>query len=175
MRTHLTRGSLVVAILTFAISGCGGSEDASHDDDFGVGIRLSSEARAGDVGLPDYPGARPAKEGDDSSAAKFGLDLPVVGIHVVAIELETDDTPQRVEAFYRLALARYGNVLECRDGRAKNNEQSELTCDEEDRDKHSVVYKVGSEENQRIVAIKPHHAGTRFSLVHVDVREKRQE
>jgi hypothetical protein len=32
------------------------------------------------------------------------------------------------------------------------------------------VYKVGTENNQRIVAIQPHKSGTQFSLVHVDIR-----
>jgi hypothetical protein len=49
-----------------------------------------------------------------------------------------------------------------------------VQCDADEPGANSVVYKVGTEENQRIVAIKPHGRGARFSLVHVDVRgEKR--
>jgi hypothetical protein len=32
------------------------------------------------------------------------------------------------------------------------------------------VYKVGTEKHQRIVAIKPHQRGARFSLVRLDMR-----
>ena len=49
-------------------------------------------------------------------------------------------------------------------------DSDEIACDADDPGSHSIVYKAGTESNERIVAIKPHGSGTRFSLVHVDKR-----
>ncbi|MFL6577242.1 MAG: hypothetical protein ACJ8MR_11545 [Povalibacter sp.] len=98
------------------------------------------------------------------------------------MKMETPDSPEKVAHFYRQALTRYGTVLEC-SGHAKqhasaresNSKDDALECDSEDQDAHELVYKVGTQGDQRIVAIKPHNAGARFSLVRVDVRGDSKE
>jgi hypothetical protein len=65
-------------------------------------------------------------------------------------------------------------VLDCNDSAAassKSTGSDGLKCEPTDVDGHSHVYKVGTEKNQRIVAIKPYGKGTRFDLVHVNVRD----
>jgi hypothetical protein len=159
-----------------AVGACGAGETDSKGQ-WTAGLRLSDEAVAADAGLPTYPGSKPYKDADDSTAAaNLGISTPMFGLSVVAMNLETGDQPERVARFYRQALSKYGSVLECRDAADRNKSQQpaadsdELACDADDPGEHNVVYKVGTEENQRIVAIKPHGNGTRFSLVHLDIR-----
>jgi hypothetical protein len=176
MKVHVARSRVAIVMLSLAIGACGAGETESGERE--VGLRFSEKATAADAGLPQYPGSKPYKDPDDSSsAANIGLSTPLFGVKVVAMNLETGDEPEKVATFYRQALSKYGNVIECSDatdGSAKPESSDangeEVTCDSTDPGTHSVVYKVGTEENQRIVAIKPHGSGTRFSLVHVDTR-----
>jgi hypothetical protein len=166
-----------VAVLSLVVAGCNAGETDS-DQGSGLAFRVSGEATAADAGLPAYPGAKPYKDEDDSDdAANLGISTPAFGLKVVAMNLETRDAPERVATFYQKALSRYGRVLECRDDGADDTgtrvvaaDGDELVCEEDEPGTHTVVYKVGTEKNQRLVAIKPHGTGTRFSLVHFDVR-----
>jgi hypothetical protein len=176
MKMHIAGFRLFAATLSLAVGACGAGENGSRGLELGFKVNDNATARA--VGLPTYPGSKPYKDGDDdSSAADIGISTPLFGLKVVAMELETADKPERVAAFYRRALSKYGDVLECNDAddRKRNSESSAdsdaVTCDPDEPGRHSVVYKVGTEKNQRIVAIEPHGKGTRFSLVHVDIRD----
>jgi hypothetical protein len=175
MNMHVAGFRLFAAMLSLALGACGASEDGSRGLELGFKVNDNATARA--VGLPTYPGSRPYKDDDDdSSAADIGISTPLFGLKVVATELETADKPERVAAFYRKALSKYGDVLECNDADDRKRESKpgadgdEVTCDPDEPGTHSVVYKVGIEKNQRIVAIEPHGNGTRFSLVHVEIR-----
>lgn len=179
MNVRVAANRIVFVVLLLAVGACGAGETDSKGE-LDVGLRASGEATAADAGLPAYPGSKPYKDTDQSSsAANIGLSTPLFGLNVVAMNLEVADKPERVGAFYRQALSKYGNVLECSDtadkkAKSKPSTESsdELECDADDPGTNSVVYKVGTEDNQRIVAIKPHGSGTRFSLVHVDKRDK---
>lgn len=165
-------------MLCFAVSACGASEEGSQK--LSVDLEVGDQATAKALGLPTYPGAKPYKDHkDDESAADIGFSTPLFGLRVVAAKLETPDKPEKVARFYRDALAKYGEVIECPEtneerAASKSDEESdELTCD--DTASHSMVYKAGTENNQRIVAIDRHGSGTRFSLVRVDIREDDEE
>lgn len=182
MTSHVARirAVAVLAILTFSVAACGGSEDESKSK-LGIGFILGG-ATPTDIGLPTYPGAKPYTENSEDSSASADIDIntPLFGLKVIAMKLETDDTPDKVAAFYKRALSQYGRVLECEDRPSKasksehrsDNEDfpDDLTCDRDEPGAHEVVYKAGTDSNQRIVAIKPHGHGSRFSLVHVDTR-----
>jgi hypothetical protein len=165
------------AMLTLTVAACGADESGRGDLD--LGFSVTDEATARDVGLPTYPGSKPYKDDDDDSgAARIGISTPLFGLKVAAVELETTDQPQKVATFYKKALSKYGKVLECSEGDVEIESLStsagegDLKCDAGNPEEHSVVYKVGTEANQRIVAIKPHGSGTQFSLVHVDTRDE---
>ncbi len=169
---------IAAAMLCCAVSACDATEERSKKISFG--LEVGDKATANALGLPSYPGAKPYKDDeDDESAADIGISTPLFGLRVVAAELETSDRPEKVARFYRDALGKYGEVIECpyRDGEkvesGSNGINVELTCD--DAGSHDIVYKVGTEKNQRIVAIDPHGSGTRFSLVRVDIRDDDQE
>ena len=168
----------IVAMLTLCITACGAGEDDSKDN-LGIGFIIGGASPA-DVGLPTYPGAKPYTESDEDSSSSADIDIntPLFGLKVVAMKLETGDNPEKVAAFYKRALSQYGRVLECDDGestatktRPDANDSEELTCDADEPEEHEIVYKAGTDSNQRIVAIKPYQGGARFSLVHVDTRD----
>src|SRR5580704_2422048 len=79
-------------------------EDKQVDIDTPVGgIHVSKDANVADVGLVVYPGARLKQndhDGNDKSAnvniSSFGF-----GLKVVALEYESDDSPDKLIAYYR--------------------------------------------------------------------------
>ena len=168
---HVAR-SLVVALLVFSVGACS-AEDSGSSHGIEASVRINDEATAEDVGLPAYPGSKLYKEpGESSSGANVGLSTPLFGLKVAAVKLESADEPEQVARFYRKALSKYGDLLDCSDGAATTEKASEgLKCDPTDSDEHRIVYKVGTKNNQRIVAIKPHGKGARFDLVHVSIRD----
>ena len=174
MKLLATTGRGLVVLLGMAAGVCGAAERTQG----GLDLTVRDEATAADAGLPKYPGAKPYKDADQSSSgANIGFSVPGFGLKIVAMNMQSGDTPERVAAFYRRALGKYGRVLDCSDA-SKNKQSSheegddELVCDADDPGANSIVYKTGTESNERIVAIKPHGSGTRFSLVHVDKRGK---
>ena len=160
-----------IATLVLAVSACSTGR-ADPENEFEASFKVSDRATPADVGLPAYPGAKSHREADDSSsAANLGLATPMFGFKVVAVKLESADRPERVAAFYRRALSKYGKVLECSEAtQGKAGPQGELDCDTDESGQDGIVYKVGTEQNQRIVAIKPHGKGTQFDLVYVNIR-----
>jgi hypothetical protein len=147
------------------------------------GIHVSNQADASEVGLAIYPGARlklKDSDGDDKSAnvniSGFGF-----GVKVVALEYQTDDSPAKLIAFYKDQLKKYGSVLECHSSkhmsvdadfsRKSGAESHALSCDSTSGGNH-VELKVGTRENQHIVAVEPEGKGSSFSLVYVRTHGK---
>jgi len=183
---------LGIATLSFLLlPGCsinvkkeGNGQDKQVDISTPVGgIHVSKDAKAADVGLPVYPGARlkpQGSSGDDKSAnvniSGFGY-----GVRVVALEYESDDSPAKLVAYYQDQLKRYGDVLVCHTSHLnvnadiKDHDQSshELTCD--GGSGSNIELKVGTRENQHIVAVEPAGKGSDFSLVYVRTHGKDDE
>jgi hypothetical protein len=144
------------------------------------GIHVSKDADVSDVGLAVYPGARMKQKdssGDDKSAnvdiSGFGF-----GIRVVALEYQSDDSPAKIIAFYKDQLKKYnGSILECHssthlnlDMKTSRSDSHALTCDGSRG--NNVELKVGTRENQHIVAVEPDGKGSSFSLVYVRTHGK---
>jgi len=171
MKAPIASVRVLIALLSLTAAAC------SADESSGLSLNVNDHATAADVGLPAYPGATVYDDdGDGTNSANIGFSIPSFGLKVVATEMRSDDQPQRVATFYRKALAKYGDVLDCSPGsqdsrksRHRDDAKGDLTC-EGDADDDSIVYKVGTDENQRIVSVKSHGHGARFSLVHVAVR-----
>jgi len=147
------------------------------------GIHVSKGANVADVGLAVYPGARLKQndsDGNDKSAnvniSSFGF-----GLKVVAMEYQSDDSPAKLVAYYKGQLQKYGKVLECHtshfevnpDIKGSDHESHELTC--EGSSGNNVELKVGTKENQHIVAVEPDGKGSSFSLVYVRTHGKDAE
>ncbi len=148
------------------------------------GIHVSKDADVRDIGLPVYPGARQKKkaENGEEKSANVNISGPGFAVKVVAIEYESDDPPEKLIAFYKDQLKKYGSVLECHSSRhggdlnlhARKNgskDSKDLKCDNNDRGK-TVELKVGTEDNQHIVAVEPEGKGSTFALVFVQTRGK---
>jgi hypothetical protein len=189
------RSSSLLAVASFSLlllAGCSINVKKNADESdkkvdietpFG-GIHVSKEADVKDIGLPVYPGARPAKEESDQEeqSANVNISSSVFGLRVVAQQFESDDSPDKLIGFYSNELKKYGKVLDCKGSwhggghvsvhhNRSEEESHELTCDN-DSDGRTTELKVGVKENQRIVAIKPEGKKTKFALVHVQVRGK---
>ncbi|HSY93875.1 MAG TPA: hypothetical protein VK812_21125 [Candidatus Binatus sp.] len=159
-------------------------EDKQVDIDTPVGgIHVSKDANVADVGLAVYPGARLKQDdhdGNDKSAnvniSSFGF-----GLKVVALEYQSNDSPDKLIAYYKDQLKKYGKVLECHtshfevhpDVKHSDHSSHELTCEQSGG--NDVELKVGTEENQHIVAVESDGKGSSFSLVYVRTHGKDAE
>lgn len=147
------------------------------------GIHVSKDADPADVGIAVYPGAR-LKEKDtdgETKSANVNISSFGYGLRVVALEYESSDAPEKVVDYYKDQLKTYGNVLICHTSRLdvnadiKNQDRGShaLTC--EGSAGRNVELKVGSAENQHIVAVQPQGSGSSFSLVYVRTHRKDRE
>jgi len=184
-------GTVVLAIATLLASACSinvkkeqNGEDKQVDINTPVGgIHVSKGADVADVGLAVYPGARLKQsdsDGNDKSAnvniSSFGF-----GLKVVALEYRSDDSPAKLVAYYKDQLQKYGKVLECHtshfdvnpDVKGSDHESHELTC--EGSSGNNIELKVGTKENQHIVAVEPDGKGSSFSLVYVRTHGKQAD
>ncbi len=145
---------------------------AQEPEKEGVGLIASSKARAEDVGLPLYPGSKPHKDkSEDSPAARLGLWGGGSGFKLAVIKMETGDSPEKVAAFYKKALSKYGKVLDCsgppsgQSGAEKKDSSKALTCGDDQPEKGGVVLKSGTKDKQHLVGIQPNGQGTLYQLV----------
>ncbi len=183
---------LVLALgALLALPGCsvnvkknGEGQEKKVDIETPVGaLHVSKDADVRDIGLPVYPGARRKEQGDDGheNNAHVNISSGLFGLKVVAIEYLSDDPPEKIIAYYKDQLKKYGEVLECHnnsnhvgatmnpDDHAGHSER--LKC-EGDQNGKTVELKVGTEQNQRIASIKPGDdgKGSDFGLVYVQMR-----
>ncbi|HVI07926.1 MAG TPA: hypothetical protein VND65_06490 [Candidatus Binatia bacterium] len=146
------------------------------------GMHVSNQADASDIGIPIYPGARLQDKDTDGSNKSANVNLSGFGygLRVIALEYESDDAPEKVVAFYRDQLKKYGNPIECRTSgldidtnmasQGSKDKSDELTCEKSSG--KDVELKVGKKHDQHIVAIEPQGKGSKFSLVYVRTHGK---
>ena len=145
-------------------------------------LHVGSDADARKAGLPLYPGARLRPDEENSSAFNVGVLTEAFGFKLVIARYDSDDAPEKVISYYRERLKKYGKVLECHthehgdDNHAEVNEgehSKELKC-EGDNTGPVTELKVGTEDNQHVVAIEPKdgRSGSSFVLVYVHTRGK---
>jgi hypothetical protein len=147
------------------------------------GLHVSKNADIHDVGLPVYAGARrkESKGDGDESSANVNISSNLFGLRVVAIEYLSDDPPEKLVDYYKDQLKKYGSVLECHtsknhaggsmDSEDDSSESKQLKC-EGDNNGKIIELKVGTTQNQHIVAIRPADSGkgSDFGLVYVQMR-----
>jgi hypothetical protein len=162
-------------------------QDSGQDKNFDVrssvgDLHVGSDADARKAGLPLYPGARLHHDEENSNAVNLGVLTEAFGFKLVVAKYDSDDAPEKVIAYYRERLKKYGKVLECHtrghegDSHAEVDEDEhskELKC-EGDNTGPVTELKVGTEANQHVVAIEPKdaHNGSTFALVYVHTRGK---
>ncbi len=182
--------AIALAIPCFAQSQkSDGDQDKHLDIRSNAGdLHLGNDADARKAGLPLYPGARVRhnKDKEDSDTVNLGLLTEAFGFKLVVAKYESDDAPAKVIDFYRERLKKYGKVLECHtrehggdahadfdDDKDSHSHSKELKC-EGDNTGPVTELKVGTENNQRVVAVEPNegHTGSTFALVYVYARGK---
>jgi hypothetical protein len=187
-----TLRSLSVPLLaaTVVLSGCSVSTHKNGKNDnvdistpFGsMQVKGGNGSDTSAIGLAAYPGAVPDKQsnGKDESAADINMSFGNFHLGVKAASFLTPDPQDKVLAFYRKDLARYGDVIECRGsspvGLPARTPQG-LTCDTKSNNhinNHSasssdLELRAGSEQHQHIVGVETKNGGTKFGLVLLDL------
>lgn len=147
----------------------------------GLHVR-SNQTTAGDLGLPAYPGAQLTSdhEGHDSADVHLGFGQWQLTVRVVTYE--SSDSRDKIMAFYKQALGRFGDVIECQGDKPVGSPtvtSEGLTCSE-DRGNHHIhvsgvsegdnlTLRAGSRRHQHIFALKNESGTTRFSLIELEL------
>jgi hypothetical protein len=177
--------AIVMALPAFAQDSS--SSDKNLDIRSSVGdLHAGSDADARKAGLPLYPGARLKTDDANRNQANFSIATDLFGMKLVVANYVSDDAPAHVIDFYRNKLKKYGTVLECHSDKHGGDVQvhdddkdssgnKELKCD---RNSGPVTeLKVGTQDNQHVVAIEARDdgKGSTFALVYVRARGKQGE
>ena len=167
----------------------GEEKNVQVDTPFG-GIHVNTDqTTAADLGLPVYPGAQIARDSDRDKSADVHMGFGEWQLRVKVVNYTTADSQDKVVAFYKKALGRYGDVISCQDGKpvgAPATTTEGLSCSDSahanvnvSSDGHSYGYhssgtgfelKAGSQRHQHIVGFESSAPGqTRFALVALDL------
>jgi hypothetical protein len=180
-RYRVLRSALFVVVLLAALSLAAQDQkdskaQQSSSDNDSIGFNLGKNASAKDVGLPIYPGARRhIDDANDSSAFNMGLWGGSAGFKLFVLKMESTDAPEKVAAFYRKALAKYGTVLDCSSASAANSSgddksSKKLTCEDEKPKPNEISLKAGTKEKQHAVGVEPNGSGSTFQLVYIETK-----
>jgi hypothetical protein len=191
-----TAAALAVGLaLAAGMAGCrihtekgpnGEDKKVQIDTPFG-GIHVNTDqTTAADLGLPIYPGATLVKGDGDHKSADVRLGFGEWELRVKAVSYQTPDSEEKVTAFYKKALGRYGDVITCQDKApvGKPTATSEgLNCADDGKNANVKIdqgdyhvgtggleLKAGSKRHQHIVGFEnPKEGKTRFALVALDL------
>ena len=166
----------------------GESKNVQVDTPFG-GVHVNTDqTTAADLGLPVYPGAEVVKDTEQDKSADVHMGFGSWELRVKVVNYATLDSRDKVLAFYKKALGRYGDVIVCQDNEpvgspAKTTEG--LNCSDNydnvhvNSDSHNYGYhksgagfelKAGSMHHQHIVGFEdPKDGQTHFALVALDL------
>lgn len=141
-------------------------------------VKTDDKATSAQTGLTPYPGATMVKkDGDNNGAADVSMNFGSFHLGVHAVDLQTPDPQDKVLAFYKKDMSRYGAVLTCRGHDAVGTPVRTgegLTCGSAKNqystsDGDHLELRAGSEQHQHIVGIHPQDNGTRIGLVALDL------
>jgi hypothetical protein len=147
------------------------------------GVHVSTDqTAAADIGLPTYPGAQLFHKKDDSdNSADVHLGFGKWQLRVKVAEYTTSDPEEKVAAFYKKALGRYGDVITCRGENTVGTPEKTregLTCKADGRNSNinlnksddNLALKAGSPTHQHVVGIRDSENNqTRFTLIALDL------
>jgi len=166
----------------------GEEKNVQIDTPFG-GVHVNTDqTTAADLGLPVYPGAQVARDNDHDKSADVHMGFGEWELRVKVVSYSTPDDKDKVVAFYKKALGRYGDVISCQDhapvGTPTQTAEG-LTCADDghanvnvNTGSHTYGYrgdggfqlKAGSKRHQHIIGFENSDAGqTRFALVALDL------
>jgi hypothetical protein len=149
----------------------------------GMSVKTDSNTVSRKVGLPLYPGAvLEKKKGDDSGSADVDMNFGAFHLRVLAMGFTSTDSPDKIRDFYKKALSRYSDVIECKNKQPVGTPVKTglgLTCTDDnhvkngnrndDGDKNENQLKAGSPSRQHIVSFKAEGSGTHFGLIALEL------
>jgi hypothetical protein len=185
--------SLLLLALPLGTVGCSinvkkgeNGEDKKVKIDTPLGnIHVNADKPSGSLGIAVYPGAvsQPDHDGDKDADVQLGFGEWKMRVQVA--HYNSADDRDKVLAYYRKSLGRYGDVIECRDNQPVGTPQKTaegLTCSENDKghhikmdnDEHGLTLRAGSRRHQHIVAFDKDDAAsasgpTKFTLIALDL------
>lgn len=199
LRQEFMRGAAYAALaglaLAASLTGCriqtqkganGEDKKVQIDTPFG-GVHVDTDqTSAADLGLPAYPGSQVVRDKSDSQSADIHMGFGEWELRVRVVSYSTPDSEDKVVAFYRKALGRYGDVIACQGDTPVGTPTSTgegLTCADNGKNtkvqinsgdfgtgKDNFQLKAGSKRHQHIVGFESSAPGqTRFSLVALDL------
>lgn len=179
-----TVAALLISVLPLLLAGChiethkdGKDNNVNIGTPFGsMSVKTDEPTTLAKVGLTPYPGATFVKKQDgNDGAADVNMSFGNFKLGVRAAELRTADGQDKVLAFYRKDMHRYGLVLTCR-GKETVGEPARtadgLTCGTDRNggsDDDEVELRAGSQMHQHIVGLHTDGGGTRIGLVALDL------
>src|SRR5262245_44960704 len=143
----------IAAGLVVALPLAGQNTKADSGGDHSAGILFSDSAAPANVGLPAYPGSERVKDSsDNSSSLQLGLWGPSSGFKLIVLKLDSKDSPEKVAAFYRKALAKYGEVLDCGQVVRQNTaaQADGISCESDQPAAGGFTLKAGTRKQQHI-------------------------
>ena len=182
----------LLAVAALAFSGCrvqvnkdaNGKEKTVHVDTPFGGVHVNTnQTTATDLGLPEYPGAHAITDDEKHKSADVHLGFGDWQIRVKAVSYGTSDGRDKVAAFYKKALGRYGDVLTCQGnspvgtptvtheglGCSDDGAKGHVHIESDDL-KRSFELRAGSKRHQHIVGFEDNGSSeTRFTLVAIDL------
>ena len=193
-RTTCRVGLVLCAASVLGLSGChvdadknNGNEKVNISTPFGgMSVKTNEDAVGQGVGLTVYPGATLIKKEHehDSGAADVNMSFGNFHLGVKALSYRTSDSPDKVLAFYRKEMTKFGTVIQCEGNHSvgtPDTTQDGLTCaDDEhshpqihvDEDSGEEQLKAGSRRHQHIIAVSTKDGGTKIGMVALDLPGK---
>jgi hypothetical protein len=188
-----TAGVLSLSLpLIWGLAGCrvhvdkdsnGKEKDVQVDTPFG-GVHVNTDqTAASDLGLPAYPGAKLVQDDEKHKSADVHLGFGEWQLRVKAVSYGTPDSREKVTAFYKKALERFGDVITCKGNSPvgmPTQTHEGLTCENGGKNgkvkldnndfNQDFQLKAGSKRHQHIVGFEDSKGGqTRFALVAIDL------
>ena len=184
------RLSLAASLVVFLVVGCrveshkdGKNENVSIGTPFGsMDVKTNDNVSNASIGITQYPGSVPYNDShsdEDKDSADVNMSFGGFHLAVKAASFKTGDPQDKVLAFYRNDLKRYGDVIECEGdspvGKPDRTSQG-LACNG-DNGTHpgnvdigkGLELRAGSPGRQHIVAVETKDGGTKIGLVSLEL------
>jgi hypothetical protein len=152
-----------------------GQSDEGKLGGFKAGIELREQAGQRDLGLPLYPAAKVQRDdASDKGAVSLGLWGGAFGVRLAVAKFSSEDDIDAVARYYRVTMAAYGTVLECREAnsgrKSAKPEADKLSCEDAEPGVGGLVLKVGKPKDQRVVSLQPKGKQVHFQLVRIEAK-----
>jgi hypothetical protein len=185
--------TLAALLLLTLLAGChvtsnknGKDNDVDVKSPFGsMHIKTDDTVDMGAIGLSVYPGSSTWKDdadeakNHDSHSADINMSFGDFHLGVKAAALRSSDSTDKILAFYRKDMARYGDVIECQGttviGTPKRTAQG-LTCNTDENHNHIEIsetgkleLRAGSEQHMHIVEVQSKDGAEKIGLIALDL------